>query len=70
MARGKKQIKQDLARVEQLLCQSGLTMKQFEALARRRNELLIELCQARMPVYRQRDEISVKQSTYRIIKHL
>ena len=70
MARGKKQIKQDLARVEQLLCQSGLNIKQFEALARRRNELLIELCQARMPVHRQRDEISVKQSTYRIIKHL
>lgn len=59
MARTKQMIEADLSDCTKAIATFMANGKDFERYVRRRNELLIELCQARMPVHKQHEAVGV-----------
>ncbi|MGM9817689.1 MAG: hypothetical protein ACI30B_01745 [Paludibacteraceae bacterium] len=59
MARTKQMIEADLNDCYKAIAEATQFDDALEQLLRRRNELLIELCQARMPVHKQHEAVGV-----------
>ena len=59
MARTKQMIEADLGDCTKAIAVFMGDAKAFERYVSRRNELLIELCQARMPVHKQHEAVGV-----------